>query len=55
MDKNILEKLLVKYGQKIDGILKKSGEKDGFVIDGMFWWDYSYFVTLQTNQQRAVA
>ena len=41
MDKNILEKLLAEYDQNIDGILKKYGEKDGFVIDGVLWWDYT--------------
>ena len=37
MDKNILEKLLAEYDQKIDGILKKCGEKDGLdEIAGVF-------------------
>ncbi len=29
MGKNILEKLLAEYDQKIDGILTEYGEKDG--------------------------
>jgi len=40
MNKKILEKLLAEYEQKIDGILKEYGEKDGFVINGILWWNY---------------
>lgn len=40
MNKKLLEKLLAEYDQKIGGILKEYGEKDGFVINRMLWWDY---------------
>lgn len=40
MNKGLLKKLLAKYEQKIDEILEKYGERDGFVIEGQLWWDY---------------
>lgn len=40
MNKGLLKKLLAEYEQKIDEILEKYGERDGFVIEGQLWWDY---------------
>ncbi|MFC2159236.1 hypothetical protein ACFLQS_00765 [Actinomycetota bacterium] len=40
MDKNLLLKYKKIYSDKHDIIMKLYGEKDGFLIEGKYWWDY---------------
>jgi len=38
--KNRLKELYKEYQDKHDDIMRKYGEKDGFIIQGIPWWDY---------------
>ncbi|MFH2013632.1 MAG: hypothetical protein ABIJ17_01535 [Patescibacteria group bacterium] len=38
--KDRLKELYKEYQDKYDEIIKKYGEKDGFIINGISWWDY---------------
>ena len=40
MDKKILKDIYQDYQMKLDSIMEKYGEKDGFIVKGKLWWDY---------------
>jgi hypothetical protein len=40
MDKELLLKYLKIYQDRHDRIMEQYGAKDGFVIEGKYWWDY---------------
>jgi len=40
MDRDILLKYKKLYLAKLNNIMEEYGEKDGFIIEGKYWWDY---------------
>ena len=40
MDKELLLKYLKIYQDRHDSIMEQYGVKDGFIVEGKYWWDY---------------